>query len=237
MIRKQSVGYGVRGTGYGAVLTPYTLHPTPLSRANPRPPRPLWRVRLAVTLWLVGAMPCIASAELPQEPGVSESAPVSDSQRLDLPSYRDPEIPLPGAGVTSQVFTALGTVLGVLALGVYLYKRFGLRGPRGMNRDGTIRILSRTYLGPKESLCLVQVGTDILLLGQTGSGITLLHTLPSNASAVSSDRGADDSTIGGIGESENCSPSGFAQERAVALSGLEGRLRRLNRLWGTGASE
>jgi flagellar biosynthetic protein FliO len=172
-----------------------------------------------------------------QEAGVSEPSPVSDSQRLDLPSYRDPEIPLPGAGVTSQVFTALGTVLGVLALGVYLYKRFALRGPRGMNRDDTIRVLSRTYLGPKESLCLVQVGTDILLLGQTGSGITLLHTLPSNVSAVSSDRGADDATISGIDGSENCSPSGFARERAVALSGLEGRLRRLNKLWGTGASE
>lgn len=227
MIKKDGVACKVEGMGLRcrAYPTPHTPHPTP------------WIFLAVLALLLMAAPPYVVSAESPQEPGVSEPAPVSDSQRLDLPSYRDPEIPLPGAGVTSQVFTALGTVLGVLALGVYLYKRFGLRGPRGMDRDGTIRILSRTYLGPKESLCLVQVGTNILLLGQTGSGITLLHTLPSNASAVSSDRGADDATIGGIDGSENRSPSGFARERAVASTGLEGRLRRLNKLWGTGVSE
>lgn len=190
---------------------------------------------LLLALLLVAAPLNATSAELPQEAGMSRPAPVADSQRLDLPSYRDPESPLPGAGVTSQVFTALGTVLGLLALGVYLYKRLAIRGLPGARRDGTIQILARTYLGPKESLCLVQVGKDVLLLGQTASGITLLHTLPSSVSAASS--GIDDATIGPSARTEDRVPSEFARERGVALAGLESRLRRLNKLWGTEVSD
>ncbi|NJD68885.1 MAG: flagellar biosynthetic protein FliO [Candidatus Methylomirabilota bacterium] len=191
---------------------------------------------VAVVLWLIAVPSSAGSAELPQGAQVSEPASIVDPQPLDLPSYRDPESPLPEAGVTSQVFTALGTVLGVLALGVYLYKRVVLRGPRGASRDGTVRILGRTYLGPKESLCLVQVGTDVLLLGHTGSGITLLHTLPSSVLTAPSDGGVDEASIGPMEGTEHRAPSGWARERKGALDGLEGRLRRLNRLWGSGGA-
>lgn len=188
---------------------------------------------VALVLWLMAAPLCVARAESPQGAVVSEPAPTSDAQRLDLPNYRDPESPLPGVGMTSQIFTALGTVLGVLALGVHLYKRVALRGSRGAGREGTVRVLSRTYLGPKESLCLVRVGTDVLLLGQTGSGITLLHTMPSTVPADAAGEGADDAAIGPPGGTGHRVPSEFARERGAALAGLESRLRRLNRLWGT----
>ncbi|PWB82185.1 MAG: flagellar biosynthetic protein FliO [Candidatus Methylomirabilota bacterium] len=192
----------------------------------------LW---LTIPLWLLTALPCAASAEPLPATSASETAPIAESQRLDLPSYRDPESSLPGVGVTSQIFTALGTVLGILALGIYLYKRIAMRGSRGARRDGTIQVLSRTYLGPKESLCLVRVGGDVLLLGQTGNGISLLHTLPSGVAAASSD--ADDATIDPTGRTDNRVPSEFARERGAALAGLESRLKRLNRLWGTEGSE
>ena len=153
-----------------------------------------------MTLWFIAATPSYGGAEPAPGVGVTEPAPAAASQALDLPSYREPQSPLPGAGVTSQIFTALGTVLGLLALGVYLYKRVTLRGPRGAKRDETIQILSRTYLGPKESLCIVQVGTDVLLLGQTSAGITLLHTLPPIASTAASGRGDGEGTIVSVGQ-------------------------------------
>lgn len=191
----------------------------------------------ATVLWLIVASPTWGSAEPAQGVGVTEPAPASDPGRLDLPSYREPQSPLPGAGVTSQIFTALGTVLGLIALGVYLYKRVTLRGPRGVHQDGTIQVLSRTHLGPKESLCLVRVGTDVLLLGQTSAGITLLLTLPPNSSAAASGRRDGEEAIDPLGQPEHRRPSGFARERSAALAGLEGRLRRLNKLWGTETSD
>lgn len=191
----------------------------------------------ATALWLIVASPTWGRAEPAQGVGVTEPTPASDSQRLDLPSYREPQSPLPGVGVTSQIFTALGTVLGLIALGVYLYKRVALRGPRGVHQDGTIQVLSRTHLGPKESLCLVRVGTDVLLLGQTSAGITLLHTLPPSPSAAASGRRDGEEAIDPRGQPEHRRPSGFARERSAALAGLEGRLKRLNKLWGTEASD
>lgn len=192
---------------------------------------------VAAALWLIVASPTWGSAEPAQGVGVTEPAPASDPGRLDLPSYREPQSPLPGAGVTSQIFTALGTVLGLIALGVYLYKRVALRGPRGVHQDGTIQVLSRTHLGPKESLCLVRVGTDVLLLGQTSAGITLLHTLPPSPSAAASDRRDGEEAVDPLGQSEQRQPSEFARERSAVLAGLEGRLKRLNKLWGTEASD
>lgn len=178
------------------------------------------------------AMPYGVSAESPQGTSAAEQAPAFHSQQLDLPSYRDPQSPLPGIGMTSQVFTSLGAVLGLMALAFYLYKRIALRGSRDVFRDGSVRILSRTYLGPKESLCLVQVGSDVLLLGQTSTGITLLHTLPPNASTAAVSGGRDgEAPIRSLQQTERREPSEFARERSAALAGLEGRLRRLNELW------
>lgn len=191
----------------------------------------------ATVLWLIAVTPCGGSAEPTQGVAVTEPVPASSSQQLDLSSYSDPQSPLPGAGITSQIFTALGAVLGLMALGVYLYKRVTLRGPRGAHQNGTIRVLSRTYLGPKESLCLVQVGNDVLLLGQTSSGITLLHTLEPITTATASGTRDGEEAIGSLGQPEHRRPSGFARERSTALAGLESRLRRLNKLWGTEVSD
>jgi flagellar protein FliO/FliZ len=44
--------------------------------------------------------------------------------------------------------------------------------------DGPIRVVGRTYLGAKESLCLVEVGPTTLLLAVTGTTIRTLHVWP-----------------------------------------------------------
>lgn len=184
---------------------------------------------LIAAIWFFSVIPCVAGAESPEAMGPAEPIPTLESQQLDLPSYRDPQSPLPGAGITSQIFTALGSVLGLMVLAFYLYRRIAMRGSRDIFRDGTVRILSRTYLGQKESLCLVQVGNDILLLGQTSTGITLLHTLPPQTSAAALSRRDAQATVGPPAHTGNRESSAFVQE----LVGLESRLKRLNRLWRT----
>lgn len=191
----------------------------------------------AIALWLLAVTPYGGSAESTQEMGVTEPAPgspaSSSDEPLTLPLYHDPPSPLIGdGGLTSQIYTALGTVLGLLALGVYLYKRLSRCRARGMPPDGTIRILSRTYLGPKESLCLVQVGTQVLLLGQTSTGITLLHRLDTPSTEPSA--GAVDGSVERqrLGESETCDTLDALRRSSVELTSLKSRLKSLNMKWG-----
>lgn len=193
----------------------------------------LW---VATALWLIAVTPCGGSAEPTQEMGVTEPAPGSPpsaGEPLGLPLYHDPPSPLiADGGLTSQIYTALGTVLGLLALGVYSYKRLSRRGSRGAPTDGTIRILSRTYLGPKESLCLVQVGTQVLLLGQTSAGITLLHrldTLSTEPSVGVSDGEAERQRLEAA---EDHDAACSLQGSSIELASLKSRLKRLNTKWG-----
>lgn len=190
-------------------------------------------------LWLIAVTPLGASAEPMQGVGVTESAPASPpsaSEPLGLPPYHDPPSPLiADGGLTSQIYTALGTVLGLLALAVYLYKRLSRRSVGGSPTDGTIRILSRTYLGPKESLCLVQVGTQVLLLGQTSAGIALLHRLdtPSTeSSACASDGKAGRQQLEATKDRDTLDA---LQGSSIELASLKSRLKRLNTKWGLGA--
>lgn len=184
-------------------------------------------------LWLMVAVPALGDAQSPQETDVVEQTTEADPQPFNLPSYEELDSPLPGAGVTSQVVTALGTVLGLMAAMVFVYKRFAQPRSRVVNHDATIKILSRTYLGPKESLCLVQVGSDVLLLGQTAAGITQLHTLSEHAVAESSSRSTDETTISPAAAAKRGTLSEFAREHEAVLATLDGRLRRLNAFCGT----
>jgi flagellar biogenesis protein FliO len=51
--------------------------------------------------------------------------------------------------------------------------------------EGPIRIASRTHLGARESLCLVDVGTTTLLLAVTGQSIQTLHVWPDGVRTTS----------------------------------------------------
>lgn len=194
---------------------------------------------VATALWLIAVTPLRVSAEPMQGVGVTEPAqasPPSVGEPLGLPPYHDPPNPLlADGGLTSQIYTALGTVLGLLALAVYLYKRLSRRSVSGSPTDGTIRILSRTYLGPKESLCLVQVGTQVLLLGQTSAGISLLHRL--DTPSTESSARASDGKAGRqqFEEAEDRDALDALQGSSIELVSLKSRLKRLNTKWGLGA--
>jgi len=77
-----------------------------------------------------------------------------------------------------RMFVALGATLGIMGVGLYLFRRSPLVERFGRPRRDLIQVLARCALSSRESLCLVRVGKEVVLLGLSGSQITLLLRLP-----------------------------------------------------------
>ena len=118
------------------------------------------------------------------EPGVATPAPSSAPAPVQ-PSVVPAPVPSPAPTVAPPSLTSAG---GTLLLGSLLLVGLLYAAARVMRRmpiarflpsaDGPIRIASRTHLGARESLCLVDVGTTTLLLAVTGQSIQTLHVWP-----------------------------------------------------------
>ena len=86
-----------------------------------------------------------------------------------------------------RVAAVLGGMLGVLVLGLYLWKRSGFLKPQG--GSPLIQVLATHYLAPKKALILVAVGRERLLLASAGDQLQLVTSLapeayPSQAEAA-----------------------------------------------------
>jgi flagellar biogenesis protein FliO len=90
---------------------------------------------------------------------------------------------VPAPGVEPFALGGLKLLLGagLLALGLVLVARLSRRLPLGRllaQPGGPIRVVARAHLGPRERLCLVEVGPTSLLLAVTAQGIQTLHAWP-----------------------------------------------------------
>jgi flagellar biogenesis protein FliO len=122
------------------------------------------------------------------EPSVATPAPTpapSSTHAPVQPSVVPAPVPSPAPTVAPPSFTSAGgtLLLGSLLLVGLLYAAARLMRRMPIARflpsaDGPIRIASRTHLGARESLCLVDVGTTTLLLAVTGQSIQTLHVWP-----------------------------------------------------------
>jgi flagellar biogenesis protein FliO len=74
-----------------------------------------------------------------------------------------------------RVAVVLGGMLGVLVLGLYLWKRSGFFKPQGASP--LIQVLATHYLAPKKALILVSVGKERLLLASAGEHLSLVTSL------------------------------------------------------------
>jgi len=83
----------------------------------------------------------------------------------DAPVIADP---LAGLG---QMLFGLALVFGILAVSVWLLKRFSspIRG------SGLLRVLGVTAVGPREKVVLLEVGEKVLMLGVTPNNVRTLH--------------------------------------------------------------
>jgi flagellar biogenesis protein FliO len=99
---------------------------------------------------------------------------------------RSRETPAAGAAESSSsslTGAGLKLLVGSVAMAALLYGAMRLvrRLPLGRflpGTEGPIRVTARTYLGAKESLCLVDVGPASLLLAVSGQTVTTLHVWP-----------------------------------------------------------
>ncbi len=81
-------------------------------------------------------------------------------------------------GTTLRMLLSLGVTLGITGVLLYLFRRSPLAMRFGQPRKDLIQVLARCPLSPREALCLVKVGEEVVLLGLSGSQITLLLRLP-----------------------------------------------------------
>jgi flagellar biogenesis protein FliO len=130
------------------------------------------------------------AAETP-EPTVATLPPSSAPVATPAPVVPTPP-PSPAPTVAPPSFTSAGgtLLLGSLVLVGLLYAAARLLRRMPIARflpgaDGPIRIASRTHLGARESLCLVDVGTTTLLLAVTGQSIQTLHVWPDGVRTAS----------------------------------------------------
>ncbi len=87
-----------------------------------------------------------------------------------------------GAEALVEGLWPLGVVLGLILGGAVLLRRiFPKRG--GADGGELIRVISRQYLSPKQSICLVRIGTRVMALGVTAERISMLSQIEDGAAA------------------------------------------------------
>ena len=77
----------------------------------------------------------------------------------------------------------LACVIGLLFVLAAVLKRLNILQRPLLGGRKTIRVLETAYLGPKQTLALVQAGDDVLLIGLTAQQITLLTTIKGHGAA------------------------------------------------------
>lgn len=77
--------------------------------------------------------------------------------------------------------TTLGLVLvvAVILVMAWMARRTGLASRQSGNAG--LKLVSRLSLGPRQNVIVVQAQDTWLVLGQTATSITLLHTMPAQA--------------------------------------------------------
>jgi len=76
-----------------------------------------------------------------------------------------------------KMFSALAVVLGIMLAGLWVVRKLMKKTGTGVDDGHAIRILSTRYLGPKSSIMLVDVLGSVIVVGVTGSQISMLTTI------------------------------------------------------------
>ncbi len=96
--------------------------------------------------------------------------------KIDLNYAQPTPVPPPNMVSTSiRMILSLLVIIALIYLLVYILKRYSYSSSTG----GTplIKVISFSYLRPKEALYLVRVGEKLLLLGVTSNSINLIKEL------------------------------------------------------------
>lgn len=140
-------------------------------------------LRLLVTFVLLFALALLFAVSMA---GAADSRPAASSSPAPAASRSaaPAEPPLTGSG-DSTSFLGAGAKLLVASLALAGLLYLALRAARRLpisrflpSADGPIRLVARTHLGSRESLCLIEVGSTRLLVGISAQGMETLHVWP-----------------------------------------------------------
>jgi len=83
--------------------------------------------------------------------------------------------PVSMAGSAILITLALLLVLGIILVGFYILKKYGIKwGIRGRGKPGVVSFVGHLSLGPKQGVAVVQFAGKLLVLGVTEHSINLL---------------------------------------------------------------
>jgi len=217
---------------------------------------------IALLLVLCGAVAGLALAEDQPAPGQAEAqaaAPIASSdaaagieQQLigkgPLTTGVPPASPLDLTG-TAKVIASLVIVIALIVVAVWAFRRFAPRAA-SMYSSENLRVISRTFIGPKQMVCLLKAPGRLLVVGATQESITLLSEITDaaeiervlGAAAVASPKGASaafkDLLSGAAGLRKKDAAS--EEDLAAAVDNISARFANLSQRLGSsrnGASE
>ncbi len=76
-----------------------------------------------------------------------------------------------------KMISALAVVLGLMIGAAWCLKKVGAKTGMGVPDGQLIRIVSSSYIGPKNSIVIVDVLGELLVVGISGSQMTLLTSI------------------------------------------------------------
>jgi flagellar protein FliO/FliZ len=76
-----------------------------------------------------------------------------------------------------KMVSALAVVLGVMLTGLWAVRKFMNKTGKNVDDGQMVRILSSRYMGPKSSIVLLDVLGNVIVVGVTGSQISMLTTI------------------------------------------------------------
>jgi len=76
-----------------------------------------------------------------------------------------------------KMISALAVVLGVMLAGLWAARKFMNKRGAVVDDGQMIRVLSTRYMGPKSSIMLLDVLGNVIVVGVSGTQITMLTTI------------------------------------------------------------
>jgi flagellar biosynthetic protein FliO len=76
-----------------------------------------------------------------------------------------------------KLVLSLGLIVGLIYLSTYFLKKLNMRGAASEIGGGSIKVIGRTFIGPKQCLYVVKIGEKYSVLGATESNINYIADL------------------------------------------------------------
>jgi flagellar biosynthetic protein FliO len=96
-----------------------------------------------------------------------------DTLRVPSPTSYAPSM----FGLIFKLVLSLGLIIGLIYLSTYFLRKLNMRGSTGEVGGGSIKVMGRTFIGPKQCLYVVKIGDKYSVLGATESNINFITDL------------------------------------------------------------